>query len=202
MQKENESLGFVKGLNLEFIVSLKTNGPRYWSIFDDSCEENCHSKAFVDVTTAGIHRGLSTTYIRNNSFHQSKLGFDLELQNPHIVAFKSPRDQMQFNTLSEQLGLRSKLIDWYRDVMSVLHGHLLIDLSHRKQDRVRFGTNTGSIPTKFHIPDRLKQSKILNHEHTKSSYSPIIPFIFPQMQKSFPLVLPKRANPVFFANAK
>ena len=32
--------------------------------------------------------------------------------------------------------------------------------------------------------------------NTKSLYSPSVPIIFPQMQKSFPLVLPKRVCPV------
>ena len=35
----------------------------------------------------------------------------------------------------------------------------MIDLSARTDDRLRYCTNTGSIPSKFYIPDRLKQSK-------------------------------------------
>ena len=81
--------------------------------------------------------------------------------------------------------------------MSVPIGHLLIDLSPRTDDRLRFCTNTGSIPSKVYIPDRLEQSKKLDKEHTTSLYSPSVPIIFPQMQKSFPSVLPKRAYPVF-----
>ena len=34
---------------------------------------------------------------------------DIELQNTHIVLFKSPRDVLQINTLSQQLGLGSQL---------------------------------------------------------------------------------------------
>ena len=167
-------------------------------IFDGSCEEICNSKAFVDNGTAGRHRGLSTIYIKQKLFHQSKLGRDVELQNTHIVSFKSPRDVMQVTTLSTQLGLGSKLVDWYRDATSVPFGHLLIDLSPRTDDRLRYCTNTGSIPSKFYIPDRLKQSKVLDDEHTKSLYSPSVPILFPQMQKSFPSVLPKRFHPVSF----
>ena len=165
-------------------------------IFDDSCEEICNSKAFVDITTAGRHRGLSTNYIKHNLFHQSKLGRDVELQNTHIVLFKSPRDVMKVTTLSTQLGLGSELVDWYRDATSVPFGHLLIHLSPRTDDRLRYCTNTGSIPSKFYIPERLKQSKILDDEHTKSRSSPSVPIIFSQMQKSFPSVLPKRVYPV------
>ena len=196
MQKEIESLQFVRGVNFEFIDSLKNNGTKYLLIFDDSCEEICNSKAFADIATAGRHRGLSTIYIKHNLFHQSKLGRDVELQNTHIVLFKSPRDVMQVTTLSTQLGLGSELVDWYRDATSVPFGHLLIDLSPRTDDRLHYCTNTGSIPSKFYIPERLKQSKISDNEHTKSLYSPSVPIIFPQTQKSFPSVLPKRVYPV------
>ena len=165
--------------------------------FDDCCEEICNSKAFVDIATAGRHRGLSTTYIKHNLFHQSKLGRDFVLRNTHIVPFKSPRDVMQVTTLSTQLGLGAELVDWYRDATSVPFGHLLIDLSPRTDDRLRYFTNTGSIPSKFFfIPERLKQSKILDGEHKNILYSPSVPIIFPQMQKSFHSVLPKRVYPV------
>ena len=90
MQKEIEKLEFVRGVNFEFIDSLKNNGTKYLLIFDDSCEEICNSKAFVDIATTGRHRSLSTIYIKHNLFHQSKLGRDAELQNTHIVLFKSP----------------------------------------------------------------------------------------------------------------
>ena len=105
MQKESENLEFVRGVNFKFIVSLKNNGTKYLLIFDNSCEEICNSKAFVDIAAAGRHRGLSTIYFKHNVFHQSKLGRDAELQNTDIVLFKSPRDVMQVTTLSTQLGL-------------------------------------------------------------------------------------------------
>ena len=103
---------------------------------------------------------------------------------------------MQVTTLSTQLGLASQLVDWYRDATFVPFGHLLIDLSPRTDHRLRYCTNTGSLPSKIYIPERLKQSKILDHEHTKSLYSPSVPIIFPQMQRSFPSTLRKRVYPV------
>ena len=189
-------LQFVKCVSFEFIDSLKNNGTKYLLIFDNSCEKICNSKAFVDIATTGRHRGLSPIYIKHNLFHQSKLGRDVELQNTHIVLFKSPRDVIQVTTLSTQLGLGSELVDWYRDATSVPFGYLLIDLSPRTDDRLRYCTNTGSIPSKFYISDRLKQSKVLDDEHTKSLHSASVLIIFPQMQKSFPSVLPKRVYPV------
>ena len=196
MRKEIENIEFVRGVNFEFIDSLKNNATNYLLIFDDSCEESCNSKAFVVIAIAERYRGLSTIYIEHNLFHQSKLGRDVDLQNTHIVLFKSPRAVMQVTTLSTQLGLGSELVDWYRDATSVPFGHLLIDLSPRTDDRLRYCTNTGSIPSNFYIPDLLNLSKILDDEHTKSFYSPSVPIIFPQMQKSHTSVLPKRVYPV------
>ena len=96
-------------MNLKF---RSKTGTKYLLMFDDSCEEICYSKAFVDIATAWRHRGLSTIYIKHN-LHQSKLGRDVELKDTHIVLFKSPRDVMQVTTLAVQLGLGSELVDWY-----------------------------------------------------------------------------------------
>ena len=195
MQKEIENVEFIQGVKFEFIDSVKNNGTKYLLIFDDSCEEICNSKAFVDIGTAGRHRGLSTIYIKHNLFQHSKLGRDVELQNSHIVLFKSPRDVMQVSTLSVQLGLGSELVDSYRDATCVPCGHLFIDLSPRTADRLRHCTKTGSIPSKIYIPDRLKQSKFLDDEHKISSLSKCSNH-FPTKAKVFSSVLPKRDYPV------
>ena len=111
MQKYIENLEFVRGVNFEFIGSLKNNGTKYLLIFDDSLEDICNSKAFVDIAMAGRHQGLSTIYIKHNLLNQCKLGRDVELQNTHIVLSKSPRDVMQVTSLSTQLGLGSELVE-------------------------------------------------------------------------------------------
>ena len=108
----------------------------------------------------------------------------------------SPRDVMQVTTLSKQLGLGSELVDWYRDATPVPFGHLLIDLSPRTDDRLRYCTNSGSVPSKFYIPERSKHLRTLDDEHTKSLYSPSVPIAFPQMQKPLSSVLPQRVYPV------
>ena len=103
---------------------------------------------------------------------------------------------MQATTSGGQLGLGSELVDWYRDALSVPFGHLLIDLSPRTDDRLRYCTDSGSVPSKFYISERLKHLGNLDDEHTKSLYSPSVPTIFPRMQKFFTSVLPKRVYPV------
>ena len=196
MQTKIENLEFVQGVNFEFIDSLRNNGTKYYLIFDDSCEEICNSKAFVDIATAVRHRGLSTIYIKHNRFHQRKLGRDVELENTHIVLFKSPRDVRQVTTHCTQLGLGSELVEWYRDATSVPFGHFLIDLSPRTDDRLRYCTNSGSVPSKFYNPERLKPLKTLDDEHTRFLYSPSFPIAFPQMQKPLSSVLSEKVYPV------
>ena len=195
MQKENKNFQFVQGVNFEFIHSLKNNGSKYLLLFDNSFEEICSSKAFVDIAIAGRHRGLSTIYIKHNFFHQSKLGRDVELQNALIVFFKSSRDAMQVTALGAQLSFGSELVDWYRDATCVPLGYLLIDLSPRTADRLRYCTNSGSLASKFSFLEKLKHLRTLDDEDTKSLYSPIVPVVVPQLQKSLCLVLPKRIYP-------
>ena len=197
MQKEIENLEYVQGVNFEFIDSLKNNGTKNLLKLDNFCEDICNSKAFFDIATAGRHRGLSTSYIKHNLFHKSKLGRDVELQNTHNVLLKSPRDVMQVTALSTRLGLGSELVDWYRDARSVSFGQLLIDLSPRTDDNLRYCTNSGSVPSKFYIPERLKHLRTLDVEYKKSLYSRSVPIAFPQMQKSLSSVLSKRVYPVF-----
>ena len=104
---------------------------------------------------------------------------------------------MQKTTLSTQLGLGSELVDWYRDSTSVPFGHSLIDLSPRTDNRLRYCTNSRSVPSKFYIPERLNHLRSLEDEHTKSLYSPSVPVAFPQMKKPLSSVLPKGVYPVY-----
>ncbi len=82
-------------------------------------------------------------------FHKSPIGRDVELQNTHIVMFKSPRDVMQISKLGQQLGLGSQFTDWYKDATSKPFGHLLIDLSPQTVDQLRFCTEIGSESSTF-----------------------------------------------------
>ena len=182
MQKEYDNLEFVQGLRFELINSLKNIITKYLLIFDDSRAGICNATEFVDIAIAGRHRGFSTTYIKHNLFHLSELGKNVELQNTLIVLFNSPRDVHQVATLGVQLGLGSALVDWYREATFVHFGHLLIDLSPRTDDHLRYCTNSGNVPSKTHVPDNLKHLKSLEDECTKSLYSPSIPTVFPRWQ--------------------
>ena len=117
-----------------------------------------------------------------------------------MVLFKSPRDGYQVATFSVQLGLGSTLVDWYRDSTSVPFGHLLVDLSPRTDNRLRYRTNSGNIPSKFYVPKILKQLKQLDDENTKPLYSGSIPILFPHMQNSVSKNLSKEKFIRFLTN--
>ena len=102
---------------------------------------------------------------------------------------------MKVNTATTQLGLALELVEWYRDATSVPFGPLLIDLSPRTDDRLRYCINSGSVPSKFYIPESSKHLRTLDVEYAKSLYSPSVPIAFPQMHKSLCSVLPKRVYP-------
>ena len=76
---------------------------------------------------------------------------------------------MQVTNIGAQLGFGSELVDWYRDATSVPFGHLLIDLSPRTDDRLRYCTNSGSVPSKIYIIERLKHLTTLDDDAQKSS---------------------------------
>ena len=146
MQKKIANLEFVQWVNFEFLESVKNNDTKYLLTSDDLFEESCNSKMFIICATTEKHLGLNTIYTKHKLLHQSKVARDVEPENTHIVVFKSPYDVMQISTLSAQLGLGSKLVDWYRDATSVNYRHLLIKLSPRSDDRLSHCTNGRSIP--------------------------------------------------------
>ena len=98
---------------------------------------------------------------------------------------------MQVTTLSTQLGLGSELVDWYRDATSVPFDLLLIDLSPRTDDRLRYCTISGSVPSKVYIPERLKQLGTLDDEHTRSLYFPSVPKLSRKCKSHFLQSCPK-----------
>ena len=135
----------------------------------------------------------SAQYISNTIFfHQSRLVRDIKLQNTYIVLFKSPRDVLQINTPSQQLGLGSQSKDWYTKATSIPYGHLLIDLTPKTVDSLQFCTNSGSISSIFFLPQLKQQTTFLSDEHTTSLYSDNVPKLFPELQKNLPKKLSER----------
>ena len=191
MDKCEKNLKFIQGVDFELIENLPNNGTKYLLIFDDSCEEISNSKQFVKFASAGRHRGLNIIYIKHNLFHQSKLGREVELQNTQIVLFKSPRANLQINTLSQQLGLRSQLKEWYQDATSTPYGHLLLDLTPKTVDSLRYCTNSGSVPSKFYLYQQEQKLSFWTMSIQYVSILPIFQIFSQKLQKQLILHCPK-----------
>ena len=144
LSKEVENLNFVQGVNFEFIDSSKNKGPRHLLIFENSVEKIRNSNKFVVIALAGSYRGLKTLYFKHKLFHWSKLcAIETQIRTSLLVSKRST------------CSLRS-FYDWF-----VATNRRFTTLLH----------NTGSSPSKFYIPDRLKHIKLLDEEHTTSLYS-------------------------------
>ena len=64
-----------------------------------------------------------------------------------------------------------QLVDWFRGVTSVPYGLILKNSSPRTDDQLRYGTNSGCFPSKFHIAERLRHFKSWDDVCTKSLLS-------------------------------
>lgn len=163
MSEKIANIEFVPCIDFDMINELPSD-VNHLLIFDDSCEEISKSKEFVKLATAGRHKGLHVVYVKHNLFHKSSLGRDVELQNTHVVLFKSPRDVQQVQKLATQLGLGRQLVDWYNNATSKPYGHLMIDLSPRTVDPLRY--STGLNPTIFYLPKAKAKVTVIEDEWT------------------------------------
>lgn len=180
LRKQNldTNIEFIQGVHFDLISNLPNDGTRYLLIFDDSCEEISRSREFQQIATAGRHRNYGVIYIKHNLFHKSPLGRDVELQNTHIVLFKSPRDVQQVRVLSKQLGINKDTFEtWFLNATNKLYGHFMIDLSPKTVDLLRF--STGFNPTRFYLkPSHSKVTK-LKDEPTNALYATNLDYTFP-----------------------
>ena len=190
------NIEFIKSIDFQLIDDLPNDGTNYLLIFDDSCAEILKSKAFEKIATAGRHRKLNVIYIKHNLFHKSPLGRDIELQTTHIVLFKSPRDVNQIQKFGQQLGLGKHFSQWYHDATTDAFGHLLIDLSPRTNDKLRFCTDCGTFPSKFYLPTSQARVTVLSDDHTKHLYSQSLPRFHTQITGTFLTSQPKRIHSV------
>ena len=109
--------------------------------------------------------------------------------------FRSPRDVLQINALGQQLGLGSQLKKWYQDATSVAYGHLLIDLTPKTVDSLRYCSKSGSVSAKFYLPAGI-ETKFLDEEYTIRLYSTNIAKSFPKASKTIQSQLSKRFHSV------
>ena len=194
-KKKIENFESVQGVIFDFIDSLLNTG---------KSTEDCPT---IHVKTCAIQKLLLLMLLQENilSWEQNRLKVTCLIELIWGEKLSSKTQRLFSSSLPQcvaiqcawgataQLGLCLELFDCYRDATSFPYGHLLIPLSPGTDtdDRLRYCTNTGSIPSKFFIPERRKHIKYLDDEYTKFLYSPSSPIVFQLMQKAFPSVLPK-----------
>ena len=65
------------------------------------------------------------------------------------MLLKSPRDVEQIDLQLKQLRLGNTLPKWYADATSIPYGHILIDLSPKTKDLLRYSTDITLFQTKL-----------------------------------------------------
>ncbi len=196
MQETVDNIEFIKCIDFEMINNLENDGTNYLLIFDDSCSEISRSHDFEKIATSGRHRKLNVIYIKHNLFHKSSIGRDVELQNTHIVLFKSPRDVHQISKLGQQLGMGKEFNQWYKRAISKPFGHFLVDLSPRTNDKLRFCTDSGTFPSKFYLPSSQARISSLNDAYTKRLYTQALPNFLTKISEAIPPKLSKRIHKI------
>ena len=123
-------------------------------IFYDSCEEIYDEKRFVKIATSGRHKNLHVIYVKHNLFHQSKHSRTIDLNNTHVILFKSPRDVNQITYLGNQLNNAKFLKECYTKATDGnTYGHLLIDFDPKTSDGLRYCSNLIEPgPSIFYLP--------------------------------------------------
>ena len=103
------------------------------------------------------HKNVSIIFITQNLFHQKKNSRDISLNAHYIVAFKNPRDKLQFSHLSRQIfpGQQNYALEAFADATHKPHGYLFVDLKQQTPDHMRFLTNIFQKPT-FYVPKTYK----------------------------------------------
>ena len=183
MQKKIKNLEFVQDVNFDIIDSLKNNGTKYPLTLTIHVQRFAIPKRLLILqllllkdTVEWVLYTFSTT-----CFIKANLCDTLSSRTPTLKSLNLPVTWCQSSRLV-QLGLGLNLVDCCPDATFVPYRHLLIDLPPRTEDRLRFCTNTGSIPSKSNSSDWLNYSKLLDNEYAKIFYSPNVES-FPHKRK-------------------
>ena len=168
MQREVRNTEFIGSLDFEFSENLPNDGLNYLLIFDDSCDEISRSKQFEKIAIAWRHRKHNCIYVKQ--FVSWKCKWERHwVEKTNMVPFKSPRDVQQIDVQRKPLGLGNTLRKWYADATSIPYGHLMIDLSPKTNDLLRYSTD--SFPTKFFSPSSRSRVKLINDQNSGLLYS-------------------------------
>ena len=112
-------------------------------VIDDLMSEGAYSKDVCKLFTRGSHHfNVSVFLITQNIFYQSPQARNISLNSKYIVAFKNPRDRLQFGHLARQVypEKSTELERVYKQVTQQPFGYLVLDLGQDTDERFRFRT--------------------------------------------------------------
>lgn len=137
---QSDNLTFHKGIpdvieNIENVPML--------IVLDDLMNEVYNSQISELFTKGSHHRNISVVLVTQNLFHQGKHSRDISLNSKYLVVFKNPRDQLQFQYLAKQIYPENSkdLLRVYKEITSIPHNYLLIDLTQNINESLRFRSN-------------------------------------------------------------
>lgn len=105
---------------------------------------NAYNSQICEIFTKGSHhRNISVILVTQNLFHKGSHTRDISLNAKYIVAFKNPRDKLQFQFLSRQIYPENPkdLLNVYKEITKEPHSYLLIDLTQAINESLRFRTD-------------------------------------------------------------
>lgn len=112
-------------------------------VIDDLMRESANENVVDFFTKHSHHLCVSVIFICQNIFHKGKGQRDISLNSHYIVAYKNPRDRVQFSTLARQICPQnlSYMKEIFEDATSVPYGYLVMDLTQTTPDHMRNRTN-------------------------------------------------------------
>lgn len=125
----------------EYIENSKNE--RMLVILDDLMNDSDNVKISELFTKGSHHRNISIVLITQNIFHRGSHSRDISLNTKYFIIFKNPRDQQQFQFFARQIYPENPkdLVRIYKEVTSISHSYLLIDLTQGINDNLRVRTD-------------------------------------------------------------
>ena len=125
-----KDIHFLQGLPDEKIIQSISNDKHNLIILDDM-QINAMNDPYIAnlFSRESHHRNLSVILLLQNLFHQGKYGRDISLNTHYFILFKNMRDTIQIKILGNQLGIRNKLENAYKDATKDLFSYIVVDMS-------------------------------------------------------------------------
>ena len=126
---------------LEFFTCMDKSVPKLLIIDDFAYEKNELSKITQLFTRISHHYSISMFFVTQNIFEKGIR--TISLNSHYLVIFKNLRDSSQIKSLARQIYPENSLylLEAYRDATEKPFGYLLIDLTQKCRDILRFRTN-------------------------------------------------------------